>query len=112
MAPVPAVPAALPLTRPQLGQRSEFATPRPRRPPQPPLRASNKYPKSALPAAGDNCICFPDELENVERWGLPREPGMSSSGLGPPCCPHIPPSLSCSMGIPGWIWVQSCQERL
>lgn len=39
------------------------------------LKASNKYPQSTLTATGDNCICFTDELENVEQWDLPREPG-------------------------------------
>lgn len=107
MAPVPAVPAALPLTRPQLRQRldprrnSPHLGPRPRRPPQPPLKASNKYPQSALPATGDNCICFPDELENAEQWDLPRARNVRTPrgpGAAPGwVLPAAPKSLPCSL---------------
>lgn len=61
MAPVPAVPTALPLTRPQLTDPCRNSP-----------HLGPKYPQSALPATGDNCICFPDELENAKGWGLSR----------------------------------------
>jgi len=42
------------------------------------LKASDKYPQSTLTATGDNCICFTDELENVEQRDSPREPGPAA----------------------------------
>lgn len=77
----------LPLTRSQLRQRldsrrhSLHPAPRPASPSSRRsllLKASNKYPQSTLTATGDNYICFTDELENVERWDLPREPGPAA----------------------------------
>lgn len=91
----PAVPMAmhqLPLMRSQLQQwldpcrHSLHPSPLPRWPRQPLLslllKALNKYLQSTLTATGDNCICFTDELENVEQWDLPQEPDGWTGGLG------------------------------
>lgn len=76
------------------------------------LQASSKHPQSTLTAAADNCICFADELENVETMGFARSlhpllarleldaelPGGRMEGpgaRGSPCPPALRPAEHC-----------------